>query len=93
MSGKRSNMEISADILKVTLNGAKKSHIVYKANLNFQLGKKYMDHLRSCGLIQGPSDREKAFYTTERGMEFLKYFEGLKEFLGDANSVGKSGEA
>jgi predicted transcriptional regulator len=29
---RRSNIEISADILKVALHGAKKSHIVYRAN-------------------------------------------------------------
>ena len=92
MSGKRSDMKISSDILKVTLNGAKKSHIVYKANLNFQLGKKYMDHLMSCGLIRGPSDLDKTFYTTARGVEFIKYFEGLKEFLGPENTVAKSRE-
>ena len=34
MSGKRSDVEISAAILKVALNGAKKSHIVFKANLS-----------------------------------------------------------
>lgn len=90
MNGKRSDMEISADILHVTLKGALKSHIVYKANLNFQLGKKYLDQLRSYGLIRGPSDRDKAFHTTERGLEFIKYFEGLKEFLGEANTVVKS---
>ena len=92
MSGKRSDMEISADILKVTLNGAKKSHIVYKANLNFQLGQKYMDQLKSYGLIRGPNNQDKSFYTTERGMEFIKYFEGLKEFLVDTNTVAKSKE-
>jgi predicted transcriptional regulator len=36
---RRSNIEISADILKVALHGAKKSHIVYRANLNFEVVK------------------------------------------------------
>ncbi|MCK5626233.1 hypothetical protein KAI11_05190, partial [Candidatus Bathyarchaeota archaeon] len=38
---RRSDLEISADILKVALHGAKKSHIVYRANLNFEVVKKY----------------------------------------------------
>ena len=46
----------------------------------------------SCGLIRGPSDRDKTFYTTARGVEFIKYFEGIKEYLGPENTVAKSGE-
>ena len=42
MSRKRSSYEISADILKVALRGAKKSHIVYQANLNFSIVKGYL---------------------------------------------------
>ncbi|MHA2313774.1 MAG: winged helix-turn-helix domain-containing protein [Candidatus Hermodarchaeia archaeon] len=42
---RRSNIEISADILKVALHGAKKSHIVYRANLNFEVVKRYLQRL------------------------------------------------
>ena len=51
MSGKRSDIEISAAILQVARNGAKKSHIVYKANLNYNIGKKYLDRLMNSELI------------------------------------------
>jgi len=90
MAGKRGRLEISADILKVAMDGAKKSHIVYKANLNFELGTKYLDQLRSYGLIQGPSDRDRAFHTTKRGVGYIKHFEDLQELRGEANTVLKS---
>jgi len=79
MSGKRSDMEISADILKVTLNGALKSHIVYKANINFQLGKKYLDRLTNSGLIVDSVNGSRVYLTTDKGMEYIKHFEDLKE--------------
>ena len=81
MSGKRSDMEISADILQVALNGAKKSHIVYKANLNFQLARKYLDLLIHSGLIVGPDNGSRVFLTTDKGIEYIKYFEGFKHFM------------
>ena len=78
MSGKRSDMEISADILKVTVNGALKSHIVYKANINFQLGKKYLDRLTNSGLIVDSVNGSRIYYTTDKGREYIKQFEDLK---------------
>jgi len=81
IAGKRSDIEISAAILKVALNGAKKSHIIYKANLNFKIGKKYLDRLITSGLIKGPNNRSKGFWTTEKGVEYLNYVEGFKNYI------------
>ena len=80
-NGKRSDMEISAAILRVALGGAKKSHIIYKANLNFQLGKKYLTHLINSGLIVGPNNGSRVFSTTKKGEEYLTYFQGFKQFM------------
>ncbi len=79
MKGNRNNLEISTDILKVALHGAKKSHIVYKANLNFQLGNKYLARLTSSGLIRRDSFRD--FWTTDKGIGFINHFEGLGHYL------------
>jgi predicted transcriptional regulator len=80
-NGKRSDVEISTAILQVALNGAKKSHIIYKANLNFKLGKKYLTRLIKSGLIEGPDKKRGVFLTTEKGVEYLKYVEGFKQFM------------
>ena len=79
MSRKRSNLEISAAILRVARYGARKSHIVYKANLNFSIIKDYLHDLTSSGLLSA-SQQGKLFTTTEKGMAFLNYFEGMKQF-------------
>jgi predicted transcriptional regulator len=89
MAGKRSSLEIYAAILAVAKDGAKKSHIVYKANLNFDLGKKYLGQLTSYGLIQGPSGRDQSFHTTAKGVAYIKHFDGLKELRGESNATLK----
>ncbi len=80
MSRKRSKIEISADILKVAMGGARKSHIVYKANLNFQIIKNYLKELINSGLLQYPTNGSKLYTTTEKGIQYINYYEGMKQF-------------
>ncbi|NQT08657.1 transcriptional regulator [Candidatus Bathyarchaeota archaeon] len=72
---RRSSADICADILSVAVNGAKKTHIVYKANLNFRIVKGYISTLVSGGLLT-PEDDER-YYSTEKGVEFLKRYRAL----------------
>ena len=78
---RRSNIEISADILKVALHGAKKSHIVYRANLNFEVVKKYLKHLSESGLITFPSINNRIFKTTPKGREYINRYENLNTYI------------
>lgn len=71
MVKKRSYVEIIADVLRIAKYGAKKSHIVYKANLNFKLVNEYLTHLQETGLISFPSNNEHFFKTTPKGLEYL----------------------
>jgi len=80
MSRKRSNLEVSADILKVALGGAKKSHIVYRANLNFAIIKEYLENLSSSGLLTIPVNGSKLYTTTDKGIAFVNYMNDLKQF-------------
>ena len=82
MSNKRrSDIEISADILKVAMNGAKKSHIVYKANLNFDVVKRYLKRLSEAGLINLPSMENRLFQTTRKGKEYIHRYETLNKYM------------
>jgi predicted transcriptional regulator len=58
--------------------------------LNFKIGKKYLDRLMNSGLIVGPDNGSRVFLTTDKGVEYIKHFEDLKEFRGEANTVLKS---
>ena len=81
MGKKRSDIEILADILKVAKSGAKKSHIVYKANLNFKIVKNYLEILKNSDLITCPEGVVKVYRTTEKGTNYLNHFEAFKEYI------------
>jgi len=59
-------MDICHDILKVTQGGARKTRIVYQANLNFKIVKKYLQRLIDGGLLEHREDI-KRYFTTEKG--------------------------
>lgn len=81
MTRRRSDIEISAAILRVARGGARKSHIVYKANLNFKTIRTYLDRLRDSGLISGPMEGKRLYWTTEKGIEYLSHFEGFQDYI------------
>ncbi|WMW22412.1 winged helix-turn-helix domain-containing protein [Methanolobus mangrovi] len=57
-------MDISIAILKIAMHGAKKTHIVYKANLNSTIADKYISTLEDKKLIER---KENIFMTTDKG--------------------------
>jgi len=68
---KRNFLEITAEILKVALNGAKKTHVVYKANLNFKILQEYLDRMSEAGLITYKNGEIK---TTDKGIDYLQQY-------------------
>lgn len=81
MSRKRSNLEISAEILQVAVGGAKKSHLVYQANLNFAIINDYIQELTSSRLLTSPTNGSKLYTTTEKGIAYIHYIDGMKQFM------------
>ena len=61
---KRSRTDIAVDILKVANNGAKKTHIIYEVNLNFNIVHKYLEMLKEKELIRHENG---LFITTDKG--------------------------
>ncbi len=80
MSQRRNNLEIVAEILRIAKKGAKKTRIVYGANLNFKMLNEYLAKLERAGLVALPEDNGGLVKTTERGKEYLQQFYLLKEF-------------
>ena len=75
---RRGRIEITADILSVAREDAKKTQIVYKANLNFKRVEAYLPYLVDKGLIE---NRGGIYKTTEKGKEFLHNYKKMKELL------------
>ncbi len=67
-------MAISVEILKAASKGDKKTHIVYNANLNFDMAKRYLVMLEKRGLIE---HKGNLYVTTSKGKEFRDIADGL----------------
>lgn len=71
----RRRTDIAVDILRVAMNGAKKTHIVSEVNLNFNIAQKYLEMLNEKELIR----HEKGlFITTDKGKVFQEMAKELK---------------
>jgi predicted transcriptional regulator len=77
---RRSNLEIAAEILKLAKKGAKKTRIVYGANLNFKMLEEYLEKLKKSGLIMNSPDNDRLIKTTEKGREYLQQFYVLQQY-------------
>ncbi len=80
-AAKRDLIGIYADILKAIGPGARKTHIVYKANLNFSLCKRYLGELLGMGLVKTTTDPHPTWTITEGGREFLEKHGELRGLL------------
>lgn len=74
---RRNNIEIENDILAIAIKGARKTAIVYQANLNFVLVHRYLGSLIARGLL---SAEEKIYVTTNRGLHYMRQIAELKAF-------------
>jgi len=74
---KRNNLDIEADILDLASQGIRKTHLVYGANLNFNIVKKYLERLFNKGCLkkEGP-----LYFTTEKGVEYMNLIEACQVF-------------
>jgi len=79
---RRNDMDICHDILKVAQGGVRKTRIVYQANLNFKIVRKYLTRLLAKGLIEY-DEESKLFFTTDQGSWFIVQYSDLVAPLKD----------
>lgn len=76
MERKRAYLEIARDILEVSRTGARPTALVYGANLNFNIIKKYLHELEKAGLIEVTviqyGIESRIYTTTDRGLIFME---------------------
>jgi len=56
------------EILEIAKNGAKKTEIMYKANLSFSQVKRYLNALKKAGLI---TEKSRIWQTSEKGLHVI----------------------
>lgn len=83
--GHRGRFDIIAHILNTSLNGAKKTQLMYKCNLSFKQLEIYLRLLLSKQLLNGKLSRESrelvVYTTTDKGRSFLQAYRTLNALL------------
>ena len=70
---RRDHLGIIADMLAIARQGAKKTQIMYKANLSFTQLNVYLSFLLDNGLLRQTISESGEFYiVTEKGAEFFQ---------------------
>jgi predicted transcriptional regulator len=73
---RRTSAEIIRDILLAAKNGAKKTHIMFRSNLNPAVMQKYIRFLMEEGLI---ALQDSDYVTTQKGTKFLECLNRLAD--------------
>ena len=90
MGSYRNRLDIIADILNAASQGAKKTQVMYKANLSYRLLTKYLTEVTQLGFVHFEVS-QKRYLLTQRGKEFLarykEYSRHNKRFEKQLNNV------
>jgi predicted transcriptional regulator len=70
----RGRLEIIADVLRVASGNAKKTQIMYQANLSYRVLQKYLAEITGASLICF-EDGERCYVLTDKGRAFLDAYE------------------
>ncbi|MGI0090731.1 MAG: winged helix-turn-helix domain-containing protein [Nitrososphaerales archaeon] len=78
----RSRTEIIYDIVAHADPSARKTHLMYGANLSFGMLDLYLDHVMAVGLLEEIKEEGgRVFSTTEKGKRFIAVFEEMKSLF------------
>ena len=81
-AGRRSGIEIIAEILEEARRGVTKTRLVYRTNLNFVVIRKHLDFLLEKDLLEIINENGELYMTTAKGFQFLDEYAKMKEILG-----------
>jgi predicted transcriptional regulator len=81
----RDRLDIIADILQVASKEAKKTQIMYQANLNYKVLQRYLNEVKEASLIRF-KDNSQSYTLTSKGQDYL---EAYKEYSRTNRSIEK----
>ena len=83
--GNRGWIEIVEMILEVCENGALKTHVMYKCNLNSKQIMQYLDFLQNHKLVYAtrdpPTSKRPLFVTAELGKKYINAYKQLESIF------------
>jgi predicted transcriptional regulator len=81
----RDRLDIIADILNVASREAKKTQIMYQANLSYKVLQRYLHEILEASLVKFENDNQ-CYLLTDKGQE---YIEAYKEYTRSSKSMEK----
>ena len=85
MGNYRDRLDIIADILQVASRDAKKTQIMYQANLSYKVLQRYLNEVTDASLIRFEGSRQ-SYIITSKGQEYLLAY---KEYSRTNKSIEK----
>ncbi len=71
-----------AEILEVTIDGALKTQVMYRANLSFAQLNEYLKLMLDMKLLECVKNSDRTLYkTTSKGMRYLQSYRELRDLL------------
>ena len=96
MGNYRGRLDIIADILQVVSQNAKKTRIMYQANLSYKVLQRYLKDVTAASLISFEKT-EQCYMLTRKGQDFLKAYRDysktnrcIEKSLNDVNNKKKN---
>ena len=96
MGNYRGRLDIIADILQVVSQNAKKTQIMYQANLSYKVLQRYLRNITAASLIDF-EEAEQCYVLTSKGQAFLEAYKdyaktnkSIEKRLNDVNNKKKN---
>ena len=83
---KRSRYEIIHDVLDQCQTGSKKTWVMYRANLSYDLTTNYLNELEKLGLVE---NKEGLYYITEKGKQLLELLTAWRQKKAELDDITK----
>ncbi len=90
---RRDKLDIILRILEVGNSPVKKTHILYKAGINFYQLSRYLDLLLKTGMMEEVQTPFVAYRTTEKGRVLMKLFSSADLEAAVPSSAGQASRA
>jgi predicted transcriptional regulator len=81
----RDRLDIIADILEVANRNAKKTQIMYQANLSYKVLQKYLTEMAKATLLEFQESKQN-YLVTQKGKEFMQTY---REYYKNSKSIEK----
>ena len=79
---RRDHLFIMAEILEVSIDGALKTQVMYRANLSFAQLNEYLKLMLDLKLLESVRNSERTYYkTTSKGVRYLQSYREIRDLL------------